>query len=360
MPYFLRVNILLGSLLIGALAVLCPLPAQAAWRGDDDASQVAEVRAEIHRQLDATDAAIANLDQEIATQQKAMASLTDDIKALKTKELELRQKLAVAVQQLHLALANMVRIERQPLQALLTYDALQVKPQRQSILNISRKALQQQIDAGRTSLRDLISTMTEAEERQAALDQAIQALGEQRQKLDTLRTEQAHLLTLPAADRAALLDAAKRLGKAGDLPGLLELKTKLSGILPKPRRHDYGKLPVDGEVVLGYGETDPTTDLTSQGLRIAASPGAQVIALKDGRVIYSGPFKGYGYLVILEHDHDTHSLYSGFASSPLTPGDFVTAGSVLGTLSAEDPKPMLYLEVRHGGDPVDPATWLPQ
>ena len=70
-------------------------------------------------------------------------------------------------------------------------------------------------------------------------------------------------------------------------------------------------LPVAGRTVSGFGAVEDVG--TSNGITLAPRPGAQVVAPAAGRVAFAGPYRGYGRIVIIEHDGGWTSLVTGLA-----------------------------------------------
>ena len=110
-------------------------------------------------------------------------------------------------------------------------------------------------------------------------------------------------------------------------------------------------------VVLSYGAADPT-GATSRGVTLETRPGAQVIAPFDGRVVFAGPFKGYGRILIIGHGDGYHSLVAGLDQIDSNVGQWLMAGEPIGTMPAGEAKPRLYLELRHDVQPINPLPWL--
>jgi septal ring factor EnvC (AmiA/AmiB activator) len=115
--------------------------------------------------------------------------------------------------------------------------------------------------------------------------------------------------------------------------------------------------PAAGSVVTGFGGEDPEGG-TSRGMTIETRPGAQVVAPFDGRVVFAGPFKGYGRILIISHGDGYHSLVAGLDQINGTVGQWLIAGEPIGTMPAGEAKPRLYLELRHDGQPINPLPWL--
>ena len=115
--------------------------------------------------------------------------------------------------------------------------------------------------------------------------------------------------------------------------------------------------PASGRLTLRFGENNEL-GVTSKGLTFETRPGAQVVAPFDGRVLFAGPFKGYGQILIIEHGDGYHSLLAGLDRVEGTVGQWVVAGEPVGTMPTSEPKPRLYLELRHDGQPINPLPWL--
>jgi murein hydrolase activator len=115
--------------------------------------------------------------------------------------------------------------------------------------------------------------------------------------------------------------------------------------------------PVSGQLMRRFGENDEL-GLNSKGLTFETRESAQVIAPFDGRVLFAGPFKGYGQILIIEHGDGYHSLLAGLDRVAGTVGQWLVAGEPVGTMPGGDSKPRLYLELRHDGQPINPLPWL--
>jgi septal ring factor EnvC (AmiA/AmiB activator) len=118
-----------------------------------------------------------------------------------------------------------------------------------------------------------------------------------------------------------------------------------------------GNLPVPGRIIGRFrSEKD---GLQSDGITIRTIPGATVTASRGGRVVFSGPFKGLGKLLIIEHRGAYHLLLAGLERIDAVVGDTVLAGEPVGVMPATRAEaPTLYLELRRRGQPVNPTPWL--
>jgi murein hydrolase activator len=121
--------------------------------------------------------------------------------------------------------------------------------------------------------------------------------------------------------------------------------------------------PTDGRVVSAFGaQVHPRfgTRTFRNGVDIEAGEGRDVAAVFGGHVVYTGWFKGYGNLIILDHEHEYYTLYAHVADILVKEGDDVKQGQRIGTVgetgSLEGPR--LYFEVRFEGKPQNPEQWL--
>lgn len=114
-------------------------------------------------------------------------------------------------------------------------------------------------------------------------------------------------------------------------------------------------LPVAGRLVAGFGAQVPGQP-RSRGVSILTRAEAQAVAPAGGRVVFAGPYQGYGTIVIIEHGGGWTSLVTGLADLDAEVGDQLVAGSPLGR--AGPGRPVLMLELRKDGAPVNPLDFL--
>lgn len=181
------------------------------------------------------------------------------------------------------------------------------------------------------------------------------ALAEQMRDLDGLVGEidraaalRERLAALPGPQmRPANLASATRAATLAEEPAARDVPAE------RPAPAPYF-LPVTGRTVAGFGSN--AGNVTSQGLTIAPLPGAQVVAPAAGRIVFAGPYRGYGQIVIIEHPGGWTSLVTGMVRADAQVGDMVEGGAPLGI--APPTRPAITLELRRDGTPVNPLPYM--
>lgn len=176
-----------------------------------------------------------------------------------------------------------------------------------------------------------------------------------------LESERALALGERARDIVDLMD---RLEQAGDLR---ERLARLSGPLPRPARPDQAgaapaeadarpsgpppyRLPVVGQLVTGMGEVNDS-GVRARGLTLVTQPGAQAIAPTAGRVVFAGPYRDYGQILIIDHGGGWTTLITGLHRLTTRVGDAVRQGDPVGVTGAR--RSNITVELRRNGRPVD-------
>jgi murein hydrolase activator len=157
-------------------------------------------------------------------------------------------------------------------------------------------------------------------------------------------------------DTRADLSALKDPGRLG--PAIAFASAK--GMLP---------IPVNGVKSRDFGASDGNGG-SEKGISIATRPGAQVTAPCDGWVVYAAPYRSYGKLLILNAGGGYHVVLAGMERISVDIGQFVLTGepvaamgsgpqvaSAVVTGASRSSQPVLYIEFRKDGSPVDPTPW---
>jgi septal ring factor EnvC (AmiA/AmiB activator) len=178
--------------------------------------------------------------------------------------------------------------------------------------------------------------------------QRLAALKQDAESLDHL-VEQLQRAIDAAAREAAAREAAARAAAVRKHPGqkapppieVGNASANIRGNLPWPA----------SGVVKSYGA----------GVLIKASGGSEIHAVARGKVIYAGFLRGYGMLLIVNHGNGWMSMYGNNETLLHGVGDEVEAGTAIGTASPPTGvNTGVYFELRNGGQPVDPRSWLSQ
>ena len=119
--------------------------------------------------------------------------------------------------------------------------------------------------------------------------------------------------------------------------------------------------PVAGTVVHSWGDT--TEGGPATGISYHAPPAARVVSLCSGRVAFAAPFRSYGLLLIVDCGGGYHAVLAGLDRLDVKVGQSVAAGEPVGVMPNWEPgtsgsRPVLYVELRRAGQPVNPAPWL--
>ena len=124
-------------------------------------------------------------------------------------------------------------------------------------------------------------------------------------------------------------------------------------------------LPAQGKRLKRFGDADEAGG-TVKGISLQTRPEARITAPSDGWVVYAGPFRSYGQLLILNTGGGYHVLLAGMSRIDASLGQFVLTGEPVAVMGApgqtsqgsnETSRPVLYVEFRKDGKPIDPDPW---
>jgi septal ring factor EnvC (AmiA/AmiB activator) len=217
-------------------------------------------------------------------------------------------------------------------------------------------ALDRQIAEARARSQDAEGDLAESSRRAAIQAAQADSLRAALAQLDASRRQ----AEARAKEDAALADRQRQTAIAADArrrqaalaapagPGLAEPRGQLGA-------------PVAGTVVKAFGESGdagPTTGISYQ-----TPPAARVAAPCGGRVVFAGPFRSYGVLLILDCGGGYHFVLAGLERLDVQVGRPVQPGEPVGVMPSWDPRapgarPALYVELRKDGLPVNPAPFL--
>lgn len=147
-----------------------------------------------------------------------------------------------------------------------------------------------------------------------------------------------------------------------------ESKAAPVALMPAPAGAKFsslrGKMPYPsyGKIVKKFGQPDGI-GTTAKGIRMRVRAGSQVVSPFEGRVVYAGPFRDYGQLVIIAHKDGYHGLLAGMGSLYTAMNQWVLQGEPLGLIGGTNTgavvrSSQLYFELRNKSGPINPLPWL--
>jgi septal ring factor EnvC (AmiA/AmiB activator) len=178
------------------------------------------------------------------------------------------------------------------------------------------------------------------------------ALGEEARDLDALVGQLDDVAALRRELAALPGPVLRPANLAAPLPAAPTNAPSPAASAPPPA--DF-QLPVQGRTLTGFGARRES-GIASTGLTLAPAAGAQVVAPGRGRVVFAGAYRGFGRIVIVEHEGGWTSLVTGLARTDVAVGDSVIGGSPLGV--ADGGAMPVTIELRRDGKPVNPLQFL--
>ncbi len=347
-------------------------------------------RRTLNQSLIDTAAHIRNAERQIAATESRLQSL-DSNEANIRKSLDGRRAVIGEV------LAALQRIGHRPPPALIASpeDALQAV-RTAMLLGAVLPEIRQEVEALANDLDELVNVRKRIAAERDRLKNEVASLSTERERMTALVEERQK----QQAEREQALDTerARATDLARQVDNLQDLITKLEQSLEPANRaareaartdtrqatstlNDPGRLapavafaslrgqvpiPVNGVKLKEYGAPDGIGGV-EKGLSIATRAGAQVTAPADGWVVYAGPFRSYGQLLILNAGSGYHILLAGMERISVDLGQFVLTGEpvammgngshIAAILATGSSQPVLYIEFRKDGTPVDPGPW---
>ncbi|RWB03415.1 murein hydrolase activator EnvC [Mesorhizobium sp.] len=221
------------------------------------------------------------------------------------------------------------------------------------------------------SLKELIASL-EADKARKAADAAKAA--EQKAAEQKAAEQKAAEQKAAGADKVPALGAPAQTAPAQKAPEQTELAAlpvpeanRLTAAAPFSALQGQIALPVTGKIKRRFGASDGN-GAVMLGDMVATQSGAIVTAPADGNVLYAGPFRSYGQLLILNAGDGYHVVLAGMSRISVASGQSVLAGEPVGAMGEArvastsaskngNATPELYVEFRKDGKPVDPTPW---
>ena len=307
-------------------------------------------------------------------QESVLSRLEAKLPELKKSAAERHHALNDRRQQMTGTLAALERLSRNPPQALLLSNAEPLKIVRSALLlRAALPHLRARAVALRQDLSEITTVRTKLENRQRKIKSATATLETKRDRLNALMVHK-------AVERRRMIKATRQVDnrlaslseRAESLRELFVHLQKAARPKPKIRRPqtaslpdapiakpDFGAMtqPARGKLVQRFGQ-DTKTGSSAKGATFETRLRAQVVAPFDGKVVFAGPFKGYGQILIIQHGDAYHTLLAGMRRVDATLGQLLLAGEPVGVMGSQEAGTRLYVEVRRKGQPVNPLPWF--
>jgi septal ring factor EnvC (AmiA/AmiB activator) len=231
-----------------------------------------------------------------------------------------------------------------------------------SALNVTYGASEQEFAALLYAHKQLMAS-------RASLQQEEDALNAQKAQFAQKETELRETMSARRNfhKKLGIETLTRRAGSLKDLlDGLAEEKAFFASLEPtlKPSvpastafasRKGQMQLP-EGSLKYTYGQK--VEGETRRGLTLLTPAQTLITALHGGRVVFAGNFMDYGNMVIVQHDNGWHSVVAGMDVIYVEPGESVRQDATLGVMGETPDARELYVELRKGSKPVDPAPWM--
>ncbi|WP_367381155.1 murein hydrolase activator EnvC [Stenotrophomonas cyclobalanopsidis] len=243
----------------------------------------------------------------------------------------------------------------------------QIAERRQTLQGAQRDQKQQAASLA-ADRRDRAQTVAALEERFKDRREKEQALGQDAKALETLlanlraaaaraEAERRAAARKAAAEKAAAEKAARQAKAEGRPPPPTKVPPAVA-TAPAPKVGGLG-WPLSGNLLARYGAKLPD-GRTSSGVLIGAPAGSTVTAVADGTVVFSDWMTGYGMILIVDHGNGYMSLYAHNDTLLKDAGARVSRGDAVAKVgnSGGQGVTALYFELRRGGQPVNPDSWL--
>ena len=220
---------------------------------------------------------------------------------------------------------------------------VQKKSKIRNAVEIKSEQAKKSVDKLASQAQDLRDLFDKLEKERIAKEKRAR---EERKRLEELRKqEEAKLAQMKKAEETQSADLIKY--NEDIIKDVGKAFVKAKGQMPMPAR---------GKIIAHYGE-QKVKGVVSKGIMIQTRNQAQVIAPFDGSVVFAGPFRGYGNMIIIEHGNGYLSLLAGLGSIDTEVGQMLLAGEPVGQMP-NDNDAKLYVEMRRNNKPINPLSWM--
>ena len=376
-----------------------------------DQKRAADIRTKLRQEIDAIgedrrkfNQALIDTAARLRTVEVRIAETETRLKPLDDRDRDIRDSLEGRRAVIAEVLAALQRIGRHPPPAIMVRpeDAL-VSVRTAILLGAVLPGMRMQAEALAADLADLVKVRNEIAEEKNRLQRDVNSLNEERLRVAALSEErqrkQVDTEKVLEAERQRAVGLARQVDNLKDLIGKAEQEldpaTRQSRAAARAAAEEKARenrldlaalkdpgrlvpatafasargqlpLPVNGVRIREFGAPDALGS-TEKGLTLATRAGAQVTAPCNGWVVYAGVFRNYGQVLILNAGGGYHVVLAGMDRISVDVGQFVLTGEPVATmgggsqvaafLASGSSQPVLYVEFRKDGTPVDPGPW---
>lgn len=351
-----------------------------------EAKELSAETARLSKRLIATASRIQAREAQITSAEKRLANLGKDEDKVKKRLVKRRGVLAEL-------LAGLQRLEQNPPPALAVRpeDALEAV-RSAMLLGVIVPELRVEANALAQDLNRLKRLRSEIAREQRFRNESLASLQSERKEIaaliETKRTTSKLTADEIATEKSRSAALARRAKNFRDLISRLDKEKQIAVKKPQSKARKVaarasalvkpaikfskavGSLafPAQGVKIRQFGAKDGFGG-TAKGLSIATRSQSQITTPTDGWIVYAGPFRSYGQLLIINAGEGYHILLAGMERIDVNTGQFVRSGEPVGTMGssavtsaaigevAGNDRPILYVEFRKSGNPIDPGPW---
>ena len=373
-----RIRLLLVLLLMSACFCLSATATETLKQAQDELSHIAQVIKELQIRLKKSSADQHQLEQEMLSLDQELGKLHKNMRAVAAQRVELEnsllrlgnqdERIQQDIQQQYQSLKQQLRLYYLDNQLSEWKMALaQINPAYSGRDRMFYRYIQ---DARNQELKQL-----------AVLSKKIAAqilvVNEQRATLQVVLGDQQRQTKILEQARTQKIDAQAVLMRyiendQRQLKAQTKARHALEKLLKKLRQESLpdqqfakqrGKLswPVKGRLQNRFGQTrqQQSNQLKWEGVTIRSGRGKQIHAVYAGKVVFSDWFKGYGWLMIIDHGDGYMSLYAHAEGLYKEVGEMVERNEVIAMVgdSGGSREAKTYFEIRQKGQPLNPEKW---
>ena len=208
-------------------------------------------------------------------------------------------------------------------------------------------------------------------QRQLSLTALAGKIKAQRREIDSLKRDEQRMSKLietlgKSTARRAPKKSSVGAGDTPSPPNKKSARTKIVDADPGKVTGVFGQLrgklriPTIGAIKGRFGNTREEGGTTWKGIFIRADEGTEVRAVAAGTVVFSEWMRGFGNLLVIDHDDDFFSVYGNNQTLLAAVGQQISAGTPVSTVGSSGgiPEAGLYFELRHKGLAFDPLKWM--